>query len=248
MQSFDTLVVSDLHLGAHNARTDDFLHFLDSIDTRRLVLAGDVFDDPSMGRMKAGDLRVLDALRQFGESADVVWIRGNHDPDSQRCRATLGFDLLDECLIDVGDEQYLVQHGHAWDASMSWPKWIIRSADAVYHFSQWIDPTHKLAKTLKRRCKKFCRAIDNLQKHAIAEAHRRQVAGVILGHSHVSRDLRIDGVHYLNSGCWTEKPSSFVGVRDGVARRVYWDSLRRRQIVANARTTRRQQPLALVTA
>ena len=33
---------------------------------------------------------------------------------------------------------------------------------------------------------------------------------VILGHSHVVEERRVDGVHYLNCGCWTERPSTFV--------------------------------------
>jgi UDP-2,3-diacylglucosamine pyrophosphatase LpxH len=239
MKWFDAVIVSDLHLGAPNSRTADFLAFLDCIQTRQLILNGDVFDDPKLNRMDSGDLRVLDALRQFERSTDVVWLRGNHDPDSARARAVLGFDLQDETVIDVGESPYLVYHGHGWDASMNLPAWMIKVADSAYYLSQWVDPSHQLARTLKRRCKKFCKSIDQLQQQALHHARRRSVAGVILGHTHVAKDVKIGGVHYLNSGCWTEQPSSFIGVKDGVARRIYWDSLRRRQTVARVAGTQR---------
>ena len=65
-----------------------------------------------------------------------------------------------------------------------------------------------------------------LQRRAVEEARRRRLDGVIVGHSHVARDVRVDGVHYLNSGCWTEKPASFIGIRGGDAKHYSWDDLR----------------------
>ncbi len=235
MQSFDTVVVSDIHLGAHNARADDFLRFLDSIDTRKLVLNGDIFDGYHFRRITPEQLGVLDALREFARHTEVIWIQGNHDPEPAFASAVLGIQFQQETILDIDGKSYLVTHGHQWDASMSWPAWMIHSADAIYYFSQWIDPTHKLARSLKRRCKRFCKAVDNLQISAVNEARKRKLAGVVLGHTHIGNDVMIDGVHYLNSGCWTEKPSSFIGVRDGVARRMFYESIQRRRAAVQMR-------------
>jgi len=224
MQQFDTVVVSDLHLGAHNARADDFLRFLDSIRTSRLILNGDIFDSDQVRRLRPDHLEVLDALRSFASVADVVWLQGNHDPEPAWSSTVFGIAFQREIVIDSGDKQYLVCHGHEWDASMHWPAWMIRGADNIYYASQWIDPTHKLARSLKRRCKRFCKAVKNLQHSAMNEARRRDLDGVILGHTHIGQDIIEGGIHYLNCGCWTEKPSSFVGIRDGVARRILWNA------------------------
>ena len=43
MLKFEAVVVSDLHLGARNSRTYDFLLFLESLETDRLISAGDIF-------------------------------------------------------------------------------------------------------------------------------------------------------------------------------------------------------------
>ncbi|MGA2499135.1 MAG: UDP-2,3-diacylglucosamine diphosphatase, partial [Tepidisphaeraceae bacterium] len=65
MDSFATVVVSDLHLGARNARVGEFLRFLDWVRTDELILAGDVFDDPRLRRLDASSLRVINALMSF---------------------------------------------------------------------------------------------------------------------------------------------------------------------------------------
>src|ERR1700733_10678758 len=148
MQSFDTVVVSDLHLGAHNARAGDFIRFLDSIRTDRLILNGDIFDSDHLRRLTPDQIEALQALRAFSELTEVIWIQGNHDPLPAWSSAVFGVQYQNEIVIDVGRKQYLVCHGHEWDASMSWPSWLIHGADAVYYFSQWIDPTHRLARWL----------------------------------------------------------------------------------------------------
>jgi len=246
MQQFDTVVVSDLHLGAHNARADDFLRFLDSIRTRRLILNGDIFDSDHLRRLTPDHLEALEAIRSFSKTTEVVWLQGNHDPAPAWSSAIFGLQFQDEIVIDVDDKQYLVCHGHEWDASMQWPAWLIHGADTVYGFSQWIDPTHRLARSLKRRCKRFCKAVNNLQHSAMNEARKRNLAGVILGHTHIGQDVVVDGIHYLNCGCWTEKPSSFVGIRDGVARRMFWESIRRRRAVVQLRSRSVEPSFSLV--
>ena len=102
---------------------------------------------------------------------------------------------------------------------------VISAAEAVYNGCQRIDPSHRLARYLKHKSKWFCHAVAALRREAIAAAQRRNLAGVILGHTHVAADERIDGVHYVNCGCWTERPATFVGIRRGHVKTYYWDSL-----------------------
>jgi UDP-2,3-diacylglucosamine pyrophosphatase LpxH len=225
MWRFDSVVVSDLHLGAANSRTDAFLSFLDWVQTRQLILGGDVFDTDTLKHLSDKHLRVLDALRIFARDHEVIWLRGNHDPSLQYFRSVLGVSTRDEYILNAGGNEYLVYHGHEWDGSLKLPSWIIHGADTVYHWSQWIDPSHEMARALKRRCKRFCKAIDRLRAAAVCEAHRRSLFGVILGHTHVARDEMVNGIHYLNSGCWTEKPAGFIGVRGSTVRQYFWEAI-----------------------
>ncbi len=144
---FDAVVVSDLHLGARNSCTDEFLKFLDALQTRRLIVNGDLFDDERLRSLRPRDIRVIDALRQYARTCQVEWLLGNHDPPEDWFAGLLGLNTQDEAYLDVGGGKYLVYHGHGWDRSMSLPTVVNATADAIYAGCQWLDPTHRLART-----------------------------------------------------------------------------------------------------
>lgn len=228
MQRFDEVVVSDLHLGARNSRGPDFVEFLKQVSTQHLIVAGDLFDSPRLRRLRSGDVVALKAIRDLARRCRVTWIRGNHDPDDGWAQAVLGLEVCDESVVESAQGRYLVTHGDRWDHSMEMPGLVVEAADMIYRGAQLIDRSHGLARMLKRRSKHFCRVVDLLKRRARIEARRRGMAGIVLGHTHVAEDVRQRGVHYLNSGCWTERPSTFVALRGGnVATYVWEDQLRR---------------------
>lgn len=237
MRRFETVVLSDLHLGAANARADELLKFLDWVEADQIVIAGDLLDDPQLRRLSRLDVEALDVLRGIDRDGRLVWLRGNHDPDPHFGRAVLGIQLVDDLRLAVGDHCYLVCHGHRWDRSLSAPQWLVAGADRVYRLSQHLDRSHNLARRLKRGCKRFCRAIACVHDGAVREAELRFLDGVVVGHTHVAADRRVRGVHLLNSGCWTERPSAFVGVSDGRARRYFWEGVQRRAARAGRQST-----------
>ncbi len=249
MWKFDAVVVSDLHLGARNSRAVEFLKFLKRIQTEHLVLAGDIFNHPSLRGMQPVVLEVLEALRDFSLFNRVDWVLGNHDPSPECFEALLGIPVVHEVLVRAGGGAYLVCHGHPWDPSLTWPKLVVGTADAIYSASQWIDPSHRLARGLKRRSKSFVKAIGMIRQRAVTEAHRRGLAGIILGHSHHCEDVHENGVHYLNCGCWTERPATFVGVRRGKASVYDWDAMagasERGQVLNSSNSSQAADPTVL---
>jgi hypothetical protein len=88
---------------------------------------------------------------------------------------------------------------------------------------------------LKRKSKRFLHVIKQIRKNAVAEAHDRNIGGVIFGHSHVPCDESLDGIHFLNSGSWVEQPCSFVGIRQGTATQHWWDQTTRLATLAAER-------------
>ncbi len=217
MRHFDTVVVSDLHLGARNACTAEFLSFLRTIRADRLIVNGDLFQDPWLRGLRPEDVEILDGLRRYARYSDITFLRGNHDPAEAWYAGVLGLPVCDELTLNIGSQRYLVYHGHGWDKSMELPALVIAMADAVYAGTQLLDPSHRLAKALKRKCKTFCRAVKNLRQSAVRAALERGFDGVILGHTHIHENAIIeqDGqrpIHYMNSGCWTERPCSYIGI------------------------------------
>ncbi|MGD9649132.1 MAG: UDP-2,3-diacylglucosamine diphosphatase [Pirellulales bacterium] len=222
MHPFDAVVVSDLHLGAANSRSGEFLAFLSRLKTDQLILAGDIFDQQRLDGLRPDEVGVLRALRRWAASCRVTWLVGNHDPSIDWFADMLGITAHEEAVLDVGRRQYLVYHGHGWDRSLEWPALLVTASDWIYRAAQRVDRSHNLARRLKHGCKTFCRAVEQLRRQAVVTAGERNFDGVILGHSHVAGDLHCEGVHYLNSGCWTELPAGFVGVRDGEVRAYHW--------------------------
>lgn len=230
MPKFDAVVVSDLHLGARNSRGNDFLRFLHTVETNRLVLAGDLFDHPRLQGLQERDVAIVEALKRYALAAHVDWVIGNHDPPAEWFASLFGVTAYDEVVLDIQGSCYLVYHGHGWDPSLDLPPVLVEAADAVYAACQWLDPSHRLARLVKRKSKHFCQVVDILQRRAINEARERELAGVILGHSHVASETRVDGIHFLNCGCWTEKPPTFVGVKQGGVQLYEWDVVSRRAV------------------
>ncbi|MBX7165212.1 MAG: UDP-2,3-diacylglucosamine diphosphatase [Pirellulales bacterium] len=228
MRSFETVVVSDLHLGARNSRAAEFIDFLGRVAISRLIVAGDLFQCPRLSRpLGEADAEVLSILRRLADAGDAVWIRGNHDPHADFAWAVLGLPQCDEVNLAVGEKNYLVTHGDRWDRAMELPKLIVDGADAIYRGVQMLDRSHALARMLKRGSKHFCRVVQRLRNRAIDESEQRGYDGVILGHTHVAEEYSERGIHYLNSGCWTERPATYVGVQAGRARLYRWNHVER---------------------
>lgn len=223
----NTLIISDLHLGARNSRTDLLAEVLRS-DFDRLVLNGDTVDRPDRRRFRPCDWKVLDLLRAVARGRELVAVRGNHDepPAPANGRGTtpflaelLGTEVHEEYALEVGGDTYLVTHGDRFDGTMNLT-WVGDVADWCYRGLQRVS--QPLAHHVKGASKHVCGVVEAVRRGALAYARRRGYAGVITGHTHFCHDEFIDGLHYLNTGCWVDHPCTYVRVQDGVARLHGW--------------------------
>ncbi len=211
----NTLLISDLHLGARNSRAD-LLHGLLDEEFDRLVLNGDVVDRPDTGRFSRADWRVIGRLRALAGQDRLVVVRGNHDvlpgPDNERgstrfLAGLLGVPVLPEYVLEADGTRYLVVHGDQFDGTMNL-SWLGDVADWCYgHIQQMSRP---LAHRVKQMSKHVCGVVASVERGARAEAQRRGFDGVITGHTHFCHDGPNDGLHYLNTGCWVDSPCSWV--------------------------------------
>jgi len=81
-QICDTLILSDLHLGADMSRAREALRVLRENQFRRLILLGDIFADLNFGRLKKEHWKFLGFIRKLSNpkrNVEVVWVEGNHD-------------------------------------------------------------------------------------------------------------------------------------------------------------------------
>jgi UDP-2,3-diacylglucosamine pyrophosphatase LpxH len=226
-----TILVSDIHLGARNNRTDLLAELLRS-DFDRLILNGDTVDRLDFRRFRTCDWRIIDQLRTIARERELILLRGNHDGDANSAEFgaldalahLLDAEWFEEYELQVGADRYLVLHGDQFDQTLNLT-WIGDAADWIYQQTQ--RGSQRLAHFLKGRVKHWGGVVHCVRMGAVREARDRDYAGVITGHTHFCDDGMVEGVHYLNTGCWVDWPCSYVLVRGGDARLMFWDETAR---------------------
>jgi len=216
----DAVVISDIHLGSENCQARELVHLLDSIRTgdlatRRLILNGDVFDSIDFRRLNKRHWKALSELRRLSDQIEITWINGNHDGPAEIVSHLLGVNCADEIVVESGGRRILFLHGHRFDEFIARYPLLTWVADRFYNLLQRIDPSHAFARFAKRRSKTFLRCAEKIEQDARRYAARRGCDAVCCGHTHHAVEKRDGDVHYFNSGCWTEKPCSFLTVIEG---------------------------------
>jgi UDP-2,3-diacylglucosamine pyrophosphatase LpxH len=222
-----TLIISDLHLGARNCQAASILEFL---QTRfdRLILNGDTINNLNFRKFKPKQWRVLHRLQEIAQGRQLILLRGNHDgaPSPglpfgplEVLAKLLGVALEEEYELETPAGRYLVLHGDRFDPTLNWPV-LTDTADWCYGAVQKIN--RKAAKWLKRRVKKLGGVVEFVKRRSVLHAQARGYAGIITGHTHFCDDEWIDGVHYLNSGCWVDASCTYVRAEGSEIRLYHW--------------------------
>ncbi|MFO0805867.1 MAG: UDP-2,3-diacylglucosamine diphosphatase [Gemmataceae bacterium] len=216
----DAVVISDIHLGSENCQAREVVHLLDSIRrgdllTRRLILNGDVFDSIDFRRLNKHHWKVLSELRKLSDQVEITWINGNHDGPAEIVSHLLGVNCTDEIIVESGGRKILFLHGHRFDEFIARYPLLTFIADRIYNHLQRLDTSHAFARFAKRRSKTFLRCAEKIEHNARKYAARRGCDAVCCGHTHHAVEKRNGEVQYFNSGCWTEKPCTYLTVCEG---------------------------------
>lgn len=214
----DCLVLSDTHLASDVCQSQNLSRFLDGIlaggiATEKLILNGDILDNIDFRRLRKSHWIVLKKLRKISKKIDVVWVKGNHEPELDCLSAILGVSVVDELVIESGGERILILHGDRFDRFIeNFPAttWI---ADTIYRLLQQIDRSHRFARFAKQNSKVFLRVVEKVKAGALARAAKLDCSKVICGHVHMAE--QDDAAGYYNSGCWTERTCTYLTVQNG---------------------------------
>ncbi len=209
MDPTHTYIVSDLHLGNDHFRQGDFLSWMDSLpEGARLVLNGDVLDDPSIP-LSADHARVLDRLRDESHKRSVIWVLGNHDRD---VRLADSGNIRFEQRWEIG-RRLLVVHGDHLDGVM--PRYPI-----FKHLFKFLHRVLVLVGFPDVHVAEFAKRWDFLYRvlnrhvagKALQIAQAQDFEVVTCGHTHAATEIERDGRRYLNTGAWTEQPYYYISV------------------------------------
>jgi len=223
---FETVIISDLHLGSKVCRAEELLLFLETVRFKRLIINGDVFDSINMKRLNRHHWKVLSILRLLTDhenGIDVIWLRGNHDGYADLISQLLGIQFYVEYELEWNSQKVLVFHGDIFDKFVSEYPLLTDFADGLYRMSVYLNPTTKrIGRWLKRNSKTFLRNTEKVREGAISFANHRHAGTVICGHTHHVEDAIVEGIRYLNPGSWTDSPTHFVGITEDQIRVVQY--------------------------
>lgn len=215
----DTLVVSDIHLGTKDSKTEKFYDFLSLLlenKPKRLVIAGDLFELWSTDFKKIGEMeyRIIRRIIELSQNGiKVVYIPGNHDRAfSAFKKITMGeIKLRDEYIIKNYHKKYLVIHGDEFDFFTRNHIIISIMLDQVLVFLVKIGNILKkffnvnISVAAKKNSKNYQKIVKKIRNAALAYAKSRKVDGIVTGHTHWPEIFENkNGIIYANAGDWLD--------------------------------------------
>ena len=215
---YDTLILSDLHLGADMSRARDALRVLRQTRYRRLILNGDIFADLNFARLKKEHWKFLGYIRKLSNpkrGVEVVWVEGNHDHGLTEIMSHLvGVRVYQEYRWEYQGLRHIAIHGHQFDG------FVVNNVRFNYLFGtllylqlqKWDTKSKILTRFLDRLNTRWLRLSTKVADGAIAHARHHQAARVFCGHTHAALHRQEDGVDYYNSGSWIDERPSYITV------------------------------------
>src|SRR5262249_28578274 len=150
------------------------------------------------------------------------WVRGNHDGPADTISHIVGVEILDEYVYRNDKVQLLILHGDQFDTIVTQFKILTDVSCGLFYFIQKWMP-HRAARWIRRVSKRWQRNSQLIERRATEYAKGKGFSYVTCGHTHLAMTSVVDGVHYFNSGTWTEHPPCpFVSVRGADVKLEFW--------------------------
>lgn len=232
--SYQTLWISDVHLGTPACRAPDLLRFLDCVEAERLYLVGDIIDLERMKLRPAFPDSHWQVLRRLLELArrgtEVIYIPGNHDCELRDLigRDVVGVPVAMDCAHETRDgRRLLVTHGDILDREIRCGTNLEAFGATAYRMVMQLDVMVNQLRTrlgrdhfsissrIKQRIASAQQYIQQFEAVAANYAARRGFDGIVCGHIHRPGIRGIDGVLYANDGDWVEHRTALAERRDG---------------------------------
>lgn len=219
----DTLIISDLHLGAPVGKAEKVSTLIRNLKFKRLVLLGDILDDAGFAYLKNTDHQLLELIKELAlpqKGLEVVWIAGNHDRHlGNAVNQYTGLKIKNHFIWEHLGKRFAAIHGDQFDPFIANNNRADKLAHSLFLLLQRLDSKGRHVIKGIDRANAFIRRLSKkVSSGAIAYAKNNQVTHIFCGHTHLPmRKTNYDGhssVHYTNVGCWTHTPSTFAIIDD----------------------------------
>jgi UDP-2,3-diacylglucosamine pyrophosphatase LpxH len=212
----DLIVISDIHLGSQLCQAKLLNEFLKQIETKKLIINGDLFDDINLKRLDKDAWHVLSRLRKLSKKMELIFVCGNHDSEAEHIAHLIGVEVVDECIELSGGKSILCIHGDKFDRFLG--NWFTYLADWIYNFIQRLNK--EWARKLKMDSKVFLRCVEEIKKKALEYKKKKGVNLIFLGHSHHADED--NELRYYNSGSWVDNICTYLEINEGIVKLKEW--------------------------
>jgi len=214
---YDTLILSDLHLGADMSRARDAMRVLRETRYRRLILNGDIFADLNFARLKKEHWKFLGYIRKLSNpkrNIEVVWVEGNHDHGLTNIMSHLvGVRVYQDYTWQYNGFRHIAIHGHQFDGFQVNNVRLSKMGTSLYLQLQKLDFKSKpIVRLIDRLNTRWLRMSPKVSAGALHYAHQHGADRIFCGHTHQAVHVEQDGIHYYNSGGWVDSRLTYLTV------------------------------------
>jgi UDP-2,3-diacylglucosamine pyrophosphatase LpxH len=214
---YNTLILSDLHLGAETSRAREATRVLKENRFQRLILLGDIFADLNFARLTKEHWKFLGYIRKLSNPKrriEVVWVEGNHDHGLANIMSHLvGVEVYEHYDWEYCGLRHVAIHGHQFDGFQVNRMTLSRLGTSLYLQLQKLDFKSKpIARLIDRLNTRWLRMSAKVASGALAYAKHHGADRIFCGHTHEAVHVERDGVDYYNSGGWVDSKLTYLTV------------------------------------
>ena len=214
---YNTLILSDLHLGAETSHAREATRVLKESRFERLILLGDIFADLNFARLTKEHWKFLGCIRKLSNpkrNIEVVWVEGNHDHGLANIMSHLvGVRVYEEYVWWYRGLRHIAIHGHQFDGFQVNRVRLSRWGTSLYLQLQKLDFKSKpVARMIDRLNTRWLRMSEKVAAGAIAYAKHHEADRIFCGHTHEALRMEKDGASYYNSGGWVDSRLTYVTI------------------------------------
>jgi UDP-2,3-diacylglucosamine pyrophosphatase LpxH len=217
--AYNTLILSDLHLGAETSHAREATRVLKGNRFQRLILLGDIFADLNFARLTKEHWKFLGYIRKLSNpkrKIEVVWVEGNHDHGLANIMSHLvGVRVYQYYTWEYGGLKHIAIHGHQFDGFQVSRVRLSQWGTSVYLQLQKLDFKHKpIARMIDRLNTRWLRMSTKVAAGATAYAKHHEAQRIFCGHTHEALHVERDGISYYNSGGWVDSRLTYLTIEE----------------------------------
>src|SRR6202451_2225191 len=119
LPGYNTLILSDLHLGAETSHAREAMGVHNKKLSPRLFLVAHIFANLTSARLTKDHWKFLGYIRKLSNpkrNIEVVWVEGNHDHGLTNIMSHLvGVRVYQDYTWEYGGLRHIAIHGHQFD-------------------------------------------------------------------------------------------------------------------------------------